>query len=219
MARAFNGSSDKIVYGNIKPTSGPQSFSAWIFSNNSITGDERVFSNQISGDSTYALLCQFGTTNHTEIVIGTSALTLKSYSNNGSVPNGSWFHYLWTWDGSLTAVNIHQFINNSELGYQTQDNGSGTIDVPAGSVSLGWVAAGPVLDGKYASVGWWDRVLTADERKSLSKGFSPLCIPKGLKFAPDLIRNQRDLVSGQAGVLTGTTVVEHPRIILPCGGL
>ncbi len=215
MARGFNGTTDRIDYGNIKATTGPQTFSAWIFSDNSVTGDERLFCEHISGNGAYSLLNQLGVNNHLEIVINTTNLTLKSYTNNAQFPSGVWFHYFWTWDGSLTAANVHQYVNNVEVSYVTQDNGSGTVEAPAGSWSFGYIPADSNFDGGLAEAGWWDRVLSADERKSLSKGFAPGCIPRGLKFAPDLIRNQREPISGQAGTLDGTTVRDHPRIINP----
>lgn len=215
MARGFNGSTDRIDYGNIKPTTGPQTFSGWLFSDDAVGGDERLFCQHAAGNGTYSVLIQLQNNNSIEFIGNTSAVTLKSYTANGTFSSGSWFHYLYTWDGSLTAANIHQYINNVEASYNLQDNGSGTMSAPAGSWSFGFIPADSNFDGALAAVGWWNRVLTADERKALSKGFSPLFIPNGLKFAPDLIRNQRDIISGEAGTLDGTSVREHPRIITP----
>ena len=215
MGRSFNGSSDRIDYGNIKATSGAQTFSCWIWSDNTTVGDERFFCQHILGDGGYAILNQFVANNRIEFVGGTSGLTLKSYTDNGAFPSGEWFHYLYTWDGSLTAANVHQYINNVEASYSSQDNGSGTMDAPAGSWSFGYIPADANLDGDLAAVGWWDRVLTADERAALAKGFSPLCIPRNLKFGPDLVEHQRDPISGEVGVLDGTAFAWHPHILQP----
>lgn len=217
MAIGFNGTTDRIDYGNIKATSGAQTFSAWVYSDDEPADTERMLCPNVGADNDYALSCNFEANYVLGLVVNTSGNTLKSYSDVAAFSSGVWFHYLYTWDGSLTAANIHQFVNNVEETYATQDDGTGAVVAPAGIWPLGGLTwnDGSCLDGGLAHVGWWDRVLTAGERKALSKGYAPAFIPRGLKFAPDLIRNQRDLISGEAGTLDGTSVRDHPRIINP----
>lgn len=42
-----------------------------------------------------------------------------------TVPLSSWSHVTVTWDGSLTATNVHIYLNGKEVSYGTQTNGSG----------------------------------------------------------------------------------------------
>ena len=128
-----------------------------------------------------------------------------------------WFHLFVTWDGSLIAANVHTYINNIEVSYATQDNGTGNLDAPAGAWSLGGGKPqdNANLDGGLAAIGWWDRVLSADERAILAAGCSPRFILDGINFAPDLIRSQQDVISGEAGTLDGTDVRSHPPILFP----
>ena len=71
--------------------------------------------------------------------------------------------------------------------------------------------------GYLAEVGMWSRVLSADERAALAAGYSPLFFPIGLRHYAPLIRDPVDRVTGAAGTLDGTAVVDHPRIIYPAG--
>lgn len=52
---------------------------------------------------------------------------------------------------------------------------------------------------------------------SLAKGFSPLFFPLGLKAYWPLVRNLKDKVTGYVLTPSGTSVIEHCKIILPIG--
>jgi hypothetical protein len=218
MARSFNGTIDRIDYGNVDAVGAQaQTFHCKVYSNNSIGGDEWLLMKHTSGDGSFGPLFQLGNNDAIGVQVNYTGTTLKHISNVSAIPTAQWFDAIFTWDGSVTAANVHIYVNNVEVSYFQTQNGSGTPDAPAGTWSLGgWLLGdGPNLDGRMADIGWWNRVLTAGERKSLLQGYAPQFIPKGLKFAPDLIRNQRDLISGQTGTLDGTTVVVHPRVINP----
>ena len=218
MARGLNGTTDRIDYTCIDATAGQaQSFSALVYVDDAPADDERILEQHQVGDGTYAIVLQLSANRTFQFIGNTDDATLKSYSDQDKIPLAQWFHLFVTWDGSLTAANVHTYINNVEVTYATQDNGSGNLDAPAGAWSLGGAKYidNKNLDGGLAEIGWWDRVLTTDERAILAKHYSPRFIPNGLKFAPDLIRNQRDIITGQAGTLDGTDVRKHPRIIVP----
>lgn len=69
-------------------------------------------------------------------------------------------------------------------------------------------------DGREGEYAVWDRILTADEWVSLSKGFSPLFFPNGLVEYVPMVRDLVSLIRGSP-TATGTAVKEHPRIIYP----
>ncbi|KKL75107.1 hypothetical protein LCGC14_2058180, partial [marine sediment metagenome] len=151
-----------------------------------------------------------------QLFIFASGVDAKRQTNNPVFNTGEWFHLLYTWDGSLTGTNIHIYINNSEPGYASTRSATGAYTDCAGNWGVGQNPGNNLaLDGKIANVGWWNRVLSASERTQLSKNYSPRCIMKGLKFAPDLIRGTQDPISGLVGALTGTEAFPHPRTILP----
>ena len=52
-------------------------------------------------------------------------LTVRTANNAVPAYNTGWYHVVLTWDGSLTATNVHIYVNGSEVGYQTQTNGIG----------------------------------------------------------------------------------------------
>lgn len=219
MARSFNGSTDRIDYGNVDATvAQAQTFHCKIYSNNTPTGDEFFFVRHTSGDSSFSPIIQFDGS-ALGMQINYTGTTFKRYSGASAFPDATWFDFILTWDGSITATNCHLYVDNVEVSYGSTQNASGTQQTPSGSWTLGgWLLGdGPNLDGRLADIGWWNRVITADERGILAAAYTPKFILNGLKFAPDLIRNQRDIISGQTGTLDGTTVSEHPRIINPFG--
>ena len=73
--------------------------------------------------------------------------------------------------------------------------------------------------GSICEVGYWDVALTDDEVLLLSRGFSPTFVrPANLiAYYPLLGRTspEIDLVGGFNLTLTGTSVSDHPRILLP----
>ena len=66
-----------------------------------------------------------------------------------------------------------------------------------------------------AGAGIWNVALTAAEIASLAKGFSPRLIrPQSLAFYAPLIRETLDIRGGLTLTDSGSTVADHPRIIL-----
>lgn len=222
MARNFNGSTDRIDYGNIDASAAQaQSFSALVYGDNASVGTEFVFITHISGDSGYSIHIRLTGNRAIGFIVACTGQNLDCYSVNFVYTHLEWFHLFITWDGSITATNAHIYVNNVEVGYSSQVNMVNPQFPPVGKWSLGGAIYNDTLnfEGDLAEIGWWNRILSAGERNTLAKGFSPRFIQRGLKFAPDLIRHQRDPISGQVGILDGTTVRAHPRIIQPCGVL
>ena len=221
MARDFDGSTDRIDYSSVQAVSGQaMTFSCWLYLD-AIAHSSYILNVHTDGTpDTFAVLCWLSWSSpnfrmaFTAVTDGTS-LTRDTSTDPFALT--AWIHLLYTWDGGLTATNIHIYIDGSEASYGTTTNGTGSFTAADGPWSLGGRNFDDArnLNGKMAACGWWNRVLGAGERAMMADAFSPLFIPNGLKSAPDLVRNQHDIISGQAGTLDGTTVFAHPRIIIP----
>ena len=216
MAIHFTNVADKLTFANIQAASAQaQTFSCWVYCD-AITTSEFLFCIQNAGGTNGILFYFFSSNRDIRIYLMSSGANYYRTTNTSAFNIGVWFHLLFTWDGSYTTSNIHIYVNNSEPGYAVTVNGTPTFSACDGDWMVG---SNPndnlALDGKIANVGWWNRVLSASERTQLSKNYSPRCIMKGLKFAPDLIRETQDPISGLVGALTGTEAFPHPRTILP----
>lgn len=221
MARNFNGATDRIDYPSIQAVSGQaMTFSCQLYLD-AITHSSYAFCVQTAATELWAVICwlRWISPNFEMAFTVNSGPQPNPFrtSTNNPFSTGSYVNLIWTWDGSLTAANIHMYIDGVEVGYQTTVDGTGAFTAADGA----WVFGGRSIqddrniDGKLAECGWWNRVLNANERAMLAEGCSPRSILNGLKFAPDLTRHQRDPISGEVGTLDGTAVFPHPRIILP----
>lgn len=218
MARSFNGSTDRIDYSNIQSVGVAQTIAFSVIPG-SISQFQYYFCVHTSGDSGIGMLIWVsndGSNGNVTFQHVTSSINIRRITStllSVSTP----YRILCTWDGGFTASNIHIFIDGSEASYALSINGTGTLADTAGSWSIG----GRIYDdnrnfnGVFSNFGWWNRVLDQGEIDADSAGRSPLTNRRGLKFAPPLIRHQRDPVSGQVGTLDGTTVANHPRTIFP----
>jgi hypothetical protein len=216
MARDLNGSTDRIDYTAISTAlAQAQTFSAWLFVDAHAANLNRITGIAQSGDTANG---------HSFGILSTGAVfyrvvhstTILNHDSSTTISTGQWVHALYTWDGSKTAANIHIYLDNAEVSYATTTDGVGT------EASIGsWCLGGNIFNdsanfnGRMAAIGWWNRILTAAEIEALSEGYSPLFFRRGLGWSPQLIRSQQDPITGQAGTLDGTTVIEHPRIIMP----
>lgn len=212
-ARDFDGATDRIDYGNINSTSGQaQTFSVWMFPDDSV--GSWIFATHIAGDTASEMLSQMNSSERFAIRFDYSTTNINSQTNISHLTTSAWQNVVYTWDGSQTATNLKIYIDGSEATYDTRIDGVGTQNDVSGSWSLGGAifVDSVTFNGRMAFVGWWDRVLSADEIAMLSDGYAPECITRGLQFSPNLTRGQQDSVSGEGGVLDGTTVIENPKI-------
>lgn len=215
MAFDFNGTTDRADWANpwAIPANNPAwSISFWAWLDVLPTTDYFWCAHQ-SGDAAVA-----------KIVIADTSTNLQVYCEvrrrnfNITFATGQWDHYLITDSGGTSANNITAYLNGTAL-----TPGTGTNDATTPAASGSWSAGGRIFDdlrnfdGRLANFGVWDRVLGAGEIAMLADGFSPMFCRRGLRWAPEIVRAQRDPISGQTGTLDGTAVIEHPRTIFPSG--
>mgnify|MGYP001577751019 CR=1 FL=1 len=215
MAFDFNGTTDRADWAN--PYSIPSnnneaiSTACWWYPD-SVAADQYLWCVHQSGDTAVAFLANNLGGGDLQIYRETRR---RNTSGAGFV-TGSWQHVCCTLTATNAGTGIRVFRNGVETSYGTAVNDN---TVPAGAGS--WSVGGRIFDdtrnlnGRLAGFGYWNRVLDNFEIPALALGYHPLCFPRGLKWAPDLIRAQRDYVSGQTGTLDGTAVIEHPSVIFP----
>lgn len=81
-----------------------------------------------------------------------------------------------------------------------------------------WARMSPLqyFSGDIAEVAIWNGILTDADAASLAKGFSPRLVqPNNLAAHWNLIRGLNDNVGGYNLTASGTSVSDHPRIIVP----
>lgn len=224
MARDFNGSTDRIDYSSPRDAREAHTVACWFKMDAAPSVAGYLLTVHSSGDAGLRVIFNIGsgvdalTDNVVWQVAGWTSNIYRTSDHRMST--GVWTHLCATYDGGTESTGIGLFINGAEDAYRTTGpSGSG----PA-AADGSWSLMGRIyddnrnLDGQMANFGYWNRVLSLAEIQMLADGFAPRCIPRGLKFAPDLVREIRDPVSGRTGTADGTSVVAHPRTVWPVSG-
>jgi hypothetical protein len=94
----------------------------------------------------------------------TGSTNLVRLLATNSIIFGVWQHILLTWDGSVTAANVHIYVNSKECSYTQTTNGVDPVDNSTAPIYLGNSSAGTrSVDGIIDNVQIWNRVLSAAE--------------------------------------------------------
>lgn len=147
--------------------------------------------------------------------------TMQIYNNLGVVYNV-------TGTTTVNDGNAHSMVMRMNSGGSTNDfwidgalEGTGTASTnwPNGGFYLNFGESFDAFWGKYVGdiwdVGYWhDAYLTGDEVGAYAKGVSPQHIrPDKLELYAPLVRDHQDRCGSGIGSFTGTTVVDHPRVV------
>lgn len=216
MAIEFNGTTDRIDYGNvINWTSRAQTWAAWVWWDN-FDASEYLLADIQADDTTFGMLIfRSGTETTLRHTTVTSATAQVTCTNSGAISTGSWQHILMTWNGQIGAAATDSlfYVNGVvQTNGAGTNNGSGTPITLDGKHCLGGriSADDRNFDGRMAEVGRWDRVLVASEIASLVAGALPIDISHGLRSYRSLRRDGRDHHGQPCTFLDGTVVVPHP---------
>lgn len=129
--------------------------------------------------------------------------------------------YIMTWDGSVTASNVHFYVNGTETTYDATgpQNGVALVDDAANSLTIGNDASGArSYSGPGAEVAIWSAgAIAANEIASLANGLPPhrAVRSKTLVFWSALGHGSPEPDwSGNASncTVTGATITDHPRV-------
>lgn len=223
MARSFNGSTDRIDYGNPgNLANSALTMAAWVYPTTlNITWD-LILSMQNAANSEAAIVMSTdGSVNTGSLELLREFATSYKYRaryGSGELTTGSWQHVCVTSDSGASAANMECYVDGAVPGSTTTDeSGSSGQTAASGTTCLGggtWTDA-YCFGGRIAEAALWNRVLSADEIAALAKAFSPLFFRNGLKFYVPCVRAAIDVVAGKTPTYDGTSVVSHPRILYP----
>lgn len=206
MARGFGTSeggtgSDRIVTA-FNGSSQLRTYSLWVYFTISIATNDRLLNKDNE------TLIWHTSSNRFSLLHYWSGADLRYEWTKPSVNN--WFHMLVTYDNGSNSNAPSMYYDNVLQTPSRTDSPSGTADANTNNFCIGNTPAGNrTLDGRLAEVAIWDRILSAEERKALSNGFSPQFFRHGLKMYYPLIREAKDHYNG-APTVAGTTVKDHP---------
>lgn len=213
MALEYLGADDNVNCGsaasldNLKATGG-LSISAWVKFTNTGGGDG-IYNGRVATKTWDFFLNSSAT--KTDVVFehsGSGTTLLRETENTVGLAVNTLYHLMVTWDGSLTATNIHIYINNAEPTYVLTTNGTGTLtDDSAISLIAGNNAASTRgLVATLEDLAIWSKIISSTERATLYGNGSPL------KGTPRFISRDNlvlylpldDFANGVAATGTGT---------------
>lgn len=127
----------------------------------------------------------------------------------------TWHNIVVTYDGSSSSNDPLIYVDGSSQTVTEETAPTGSIDNSDTSAYLlgNRDAFDRNWNGRLAEFSFWDRVLVAGEVNMLAKAYSPKFIPRNLIVHAPLVRNAT--FNNGSLTVTGATVIEHPRIIIP----
>lgn len=133
-----------------------------------------------------------------------------------SLPVGTWFHMLATYDGSISRVYFDGVLDGTSNAGAPGSSASCYASLMGAVTSSGAYDNSPTSfpNGQVAEAGFWDTVLTADEIVSLVKGFRPSRVrPDKLQAYFPAVRDIIEIRKGGASVVSGSMAfADHPRV-------
>lgn len=144
----------------------PITISAWI--KPTTLGDSNVGRIVDRGTSTLGPAFLVYPTNALAFIVD-GATDLSRITSNSTIKLLVWQHVVVTWDGSVTAGNVHIYVNGVETTYQTTTNGNLLVDNAATNLYIGNNAssAGRGFNGLIDTLNIYNRALTVTEVQQL----------------------------------------------------
>ena len=168
-ARNFDGVDDNADCGTLADAflteNGAVTISAWIFPDT--LGESSLGKIIGKGSVSWGLQA----TNRVLFRVVGSTILVRATANS-SLTLGVWSHVLVTWDGSVTATNVHIYINGTEPSYASSISGVSPTDNSGDELAIGASdnAGSNDFDGSIAELGVWNVALSANEITSLNTG-------------------------------------------------
>src|SRR3990167_5433339 len=218
MARDFTGDTDAIKYtlATGQNNLGTVSTALWTYID-TVSNFDDLF---LKGTSFTNLDWQLNLEAAGTLVWFVSGSTTDGVWKIANPSTGTWHHICVTYDFGAVSNDPIFYIDGTATALTSDQNPVGTLSNASTRFAISNTdtsGAGSNFDGRLAEFGMWNRILLATEAASLAKGFSPLHLPTGLVFYTPLNRNVNDLMMATSGSITGTAVINHPRIIYPIG--
>jgi hypothetical protein len=216
MAHDFvSASSHDLLYANPHSTAAAYCFSGWFYRDNSTISHPLNF--LVSGDASPGLVVISSSSVAGDIdVIELCSGTDRRRSSSTGITINTWTHVFLESDNTLTNTGLKIYFGNVEVSYTFSNTGTGSKTAYNGSWAIGsrHHSSDRYFDGRMANFGYWNRLLSAGDRAALASGARPRLFPKGLKWAPELILETYDTISGVTPTGTTNGAIEHPRTLM-----
>lgn len=229
MARNFDGTNDKIVFG-ASAAEDLTTFTAfaWIQFPSNFTAERQILAKtNVSYQAKQFLQSQGTAQNDFQSFLGRTTTDMVSRSTANALVAGVWNVVLATSDGTNAPKLYVATMGNdlAEVTYAVQQAGSGTFhDLSAANLMVGSrMPLDTFWAGQVAEVGLWNRVLSAQEIQSVGRGYAPSFFTDGLvQYLPLSGQNSPEPRFGTGstveGVVTEATKVNSPSIMRYPGG-
>src|SRR6185295_11848793 len=191
MAVNFDGTDDVISCGTnmLFPVNGTSvSISAWINPVNAGAGSAgRIFGQEINANvGPRFYVSNNGGGNIAPRVTIASSVADFNVQTSVQLTANVWSHVLFTWDGSLTASNLHIYINGTEVSYSGQTNGTVFTDNSGATARIAdRPTGGRAFNGSITELAIWHSVLSSTDiyllANSRLKGIPLSISPSNLK--------------------------------------
>lgn len=190
-SKDYDGADDITNFGNrtILTNIGAQTRTAWIYPRSRGEGNLGVITRiGTSGAVFNRWSFDSGTTNALIFTwaCGSATFGIRVTSAN-TITLNRWSFVAMTWDGSITASNVHIYINGVEPSYATTTSGISSVLSDSGSdLTVGNNhGATQSFDGNIAYVNIYNKILTTDEMKDIM--FREGSVFRGLIFSSPLL--------------------------------
>lgn len=213
MARNFNGTSHYIETPSAVVSAEPLTMACW-FRPSDITVSYVLMSvSEFSSLARHQMTCSGATAGDPVRMASVNAAGAAGIAaTSAGYSSGAWHH----------AAAVISSSSSRSVYLNGGSSGTDSTLITASSINRTCVGASRhnsvtnnPFSGDLAEAAIWAAALTAAEIASLAAGYSPLLIRReALAFYAPLIRNVQDIRGGLALTDAGTTVADHPRIIL-----
>lgn len=140
-----------------------------------------------------------------------------SWKVNDTIGTGVWGHIVVTYDAGATTNDPVIYLNAASQAFTLDSNpSSGTPNTNTDPYVIGNRGSDNArnFNGNLAEFAIWDRILTQEEITALATGYAPSFFPNSLVMYEPMIRDNVNLKVAPS-TISGTAVVDHPRILYP----
>lgn len=221
MARSFGGTTaDKISVANASPiniTGTAFSFSLW-FKKADIGTRRYLFGKSAAGASPFAYGARIDASNQIVFLIDDGSFAFDNAASSTLIGANTWYHVIGVKSGTGAGA-IKLYVNGSTEGASTSNVSlvSNTADLVIGYQNAS--VTSEIWSGSLAEFAIWNAALDGTDASTLAGGKSAFFVkPSNLAFyAPFLGVDspERDVINGNNGTLTGTSLATHPTIVYP----
>jgi hypothetical protein len=142
---------------------GPLSFSMWVNLDSTGEGTGGYLLNKGNNAAGTNRLFRTLPTDAIHFLVNGTSL-MQRITNNNAFSLNTWTNFIVTWDGSMTATNVHIYVNGTEASYATSTNGTTIATVATQTARIGNSGdSARTADGHIDEIYMFNKVLSAAE--------------------------------------------------------